>query len=242
MAMNRSAQYEKWWDNFELMNRLNPGTIIRKEYILSELRPIKFKKILDLGCGSGELLKWLDERLPQKRKYYGMDISRKALDYIKNLGFVRATKLVDFNKDNQRFTEKFDAVVCSEVIEHLDNWENIFSILKMVTKKKGKVIITTQSGKIFPHHKVLGHLKHFEVIEIKKMMEKYGFKVIKAFNEGWPFMDLKNYILTYSSRWNSFDVENISFMDKIFFKLFYYLYNWSSKRKGPQLIVVALKK
>jgi cyclopropane fatty-acyl-phospholipid synthase-like methyltransferase len=230
----KRINYEDWWRSFTNINKLDPGTKIRKEIILKEIQDRRFIKILDLGCGYGELLEYIKHIYPD-RLLYGGDVSSVAINHLKGIGITEKLYKIDLNKSVQ-INEKFDVIIISELVEHLSNWKLIFTQLYGLLNNNGIVIVTTQSGKMYFHHKKVGHLQHFTKSEISNEFKVAGFKVYKAINIGWPFMDIKNILASrYLEKYDG----KVRFIDKSLMKLFYYLYKISSKERGPQLIVVA---
>lgn len=95
------------------------------------------KRVLEVGCGTGELLYSLKPKLG-----YGIDISyemikiaQKKFSKLKNLNF--STKKVSEFKD-----EKFDYIILSDVIEHLEKPEKMFKDISQIMLNKTKLIIT----------------------------------------------------------------------------------------------------
>jgi 2-polyprenyl-3-methyl-5-hydroxy-6-metoxy-1,4-benzoquinol methylase len=239
MSNNPIYDYDVWWNEYDEINRLDPGTRIRKQIIKQELNANEGSNILDLGCGSGELLFYLHKNLP-KRNYYGADVSKKALSTLKKYKVVKDTYVLDLERDTQ-LKRKFDAIICSEVLEHIREWKNVISFLKKHSHQDSLVIITTQSGKRYPHHHRVGHIRHFKISQITTELEKNGFKVIKAYYMGWPFMNIKNLLLTYVVGNKNYEEGKISKLSKLVLSIFYYLYLVSLRYKGPQIIITAVK-
>lgn len=73
--LERFNQIEKlhwWWEGRRVLISL----------LLAEDKP---RKILDIGCGTGETLTFLKSEFP-KSKLYGVDLSDKAIKYSKGRG------------------------------------------------------------------------------------------------------------------------------------------------------------
>ena len=236
MAAKKNMDYEQWWDDYTEINHRDPGTRIRKKIIGEQIADQSFKSILDLGCGTGELIEYLHEKFP-KKELHGTDVSAKALEMVKKKKATKSTFIADLEKDKE-IKGSYDAIVCSEVIEHLHNWKNALHVLKGRVKKGGKVIITTQSGKRYPHHLEIGHIQHFEPKEIGDVLRKDGFTVTIEEKFGWPFMNLKNEIVTNILKGSAPKTGEVSLIQKIVLQIFYYLY-LISPFPGPQILVVA---
>lgn len=91
-------------------------------------------KILDAGCGIGNLSKRL------------LDIGFKditALDIINELRVEVPFKRADLNLDLDMDKNLFDLIICQEVIEHLENPRHLLRELKKILKERGIMIITT---------------------------------------------------------------------------------------------------
>jgi SAM-dependent methyltransferase len=234
----KGMDYEQWWDDYTEINHRDPGTRIRKKIIGEEISDDKYKVILDLGCGTGELLEYLSDRFP-KKQLHGTDVSKKALELVEKKNVTKSTFIADLEKDKE-IKGKYDAVVCSEVIEHLHNWKNALHVLKGHVNKGGKVIITTQSGKRYPHHLEIGHIQHFEPKEIGDVLRKDGFTVTVEKKFGWPFMTVKNIIVSNVLKGSAPKTGEISPLQKLVLNIFYYLY-LISPFPGPQILVVAVQ-
>lgn len=97
-------------------------------------------RILDVGCGSGLLLKCLSD--DGYTNLNGIDISTPAINFTNQLLGRDVAHWADAS--NLPFPdEAFDIVVASEVIEHMNDLEGTLSEWKRVLTKDGKLIITT---------------------------------------------------------------------------------------------------
>jgi len=94
----------------------------------------KFKKCLDIGCGKGDLLYLLRDRYVEG---YGTDIITKKGAY-RDFNFVQA----DINKEFPFKNNKFDLIICTEVIEQIENQYFLLRELKKRLSKNGLLIVS----------------------------------------------------------------------------------------------------
>ena len=102
-------------------------------------------KILDVGCGNGVISSHLG-RLGFN--VLGIDVSEKTIEMAKaiepmpNVSFMKksAEELVASG-------QKYDAVICSEVLEHLHDPGALLKVLHETLADNGKLIVTVPNGK-----------------------------------------------------------------------------------------------
>lgn len=108
------------------------------EYIKKGLGDKKYEKLLDIGCGKGFTGKSI---LDFCENYYGIDISSSAIEIAKERikkGNFKVGSALNLPYDD----EFFDAIVCSEVLEHIPKYEDAINEISKVIKKNGDIIIT----------------------------------------------------------------------------------------------------
>jgi ubiquinone biosynthesis O-methyltransferase len=102
---------------------------------------LKAKKILDVGCGDGVLSYMLAK---EHATVSGVDTSDIAIAYAKEK---TKNMQIDFRQVSAYelpFDEgEFDAVVSSDVIEHLQDVNQYIKEIKRVTKKGGAIVLST---------------------------------------------------------------------------------------------------
>ena len=102
------------------------------------VKRVEGEDILDVGCGSGTIVKRL---LKKGKKVIGMDIGKKFVGFCHS----RYKNAVFCEADAQflPFLDKcFDTIVCSEVIEHLENPEKALKEFNRVLRPRGKLVLT----------------------------------------------------------------------------------------------------
>ena len=96
--------------------------------------PLYQGDILDVGCGQSPYGFLLD---PAATRYVGIDIvDAEKFDYVNS-------DIVPFDGEHIPFPdEHFDAVICTEVLEHVSNFQRLVDDVHRVTKDGGEVIAT----------------------------------------------------------------------------------------------------
>lgn len=186
--VNFKKFYEKYHKNVHLPKRIIGDKDFTYRNIISVLNKYCIdKNILDVGSGVGTL----DYYLASKGKnVIGIEISEKAVDIALrslkifklegNIKFI----LGDFLKVNTKGT--YDFVICSEVLEHLENEKIALKKIYDLTKKGGLVMLTVPSnnaplikfGVIKEFDKRSGHLRRYTPGSLRSLLEYNNFKVI----------------------------------------------------------------
>jgi SAM-dependent methyltransferase len=91
-------------------------------------------KVLDVGCGQSPYRFLLD---PKTTQYIGIDISdADKFDY-------ENSEIVPFDGEHIPFLDgHFDAVVCTEVLEHVSQFQGLVDEIQRVMRDGGQAIIT----------------------------------------------------------------------------------------------------
>lgn len=152
-------------------------------------------KILDIGCGEGNLLENLGS---EYNELYGMDISTIALDNISPVVKDNITFFIgDLSKKDSLTSMKFDVIICSEVLEHIENDAAAIENLNELLNSSGHLIITVPYKNKYwtKHDEFSGHFRRYEFDEIINKLKKNGFSIIEGFSWGWPLFNIYHHVL-----------------------------------------------
>jgi SAM-dependent methyltransferase len=102
-------------------------------------------KVLDVGCGAGLALYYLDRSCRDLvHSYVGIDINARRLP--KRWSFVRLPhRFCQVNLDDEWELGFFDLIWCSEVMEHIINDQRLFHRMASHLSESGRLAITTPS-------------------------------------------------------------------------------------------------
>ncbi|HDP69227.1 MAG TPA: methyltransferase domain-containing protein [Actinobacteria bacterium] len=123
------------------LKRLN--FIAREVKKFAEKSELKSLKILDVGCGNGNI------SIPLASLGYeitGIDIDLKSVEHAKqNNPFKNAQFIVgDVEKDVPE--NNFDIIICSEILEHLNSPSEMLKYLKSKLNPAGLLLVTVPNG------------------------------------------------------------------------------------------------
>ena len=100
------------------------------------------KRVLDIGCGNGNLLNYIAKR-NKRDLLFGIDIGKEIIDRANKNKFCNREKFILGDGKKLDFEDGFfDEVYCYEVLEHVENLDEVLSEIKRVLKKDGKLKIT----------------------------------------------------------------------------------------------------
>src|SRR6185436_10594841 len=106
------------------------GEIVR----MIERNRLQPKTICDVGCGAGEVLRLLQDRLNQDCVFCGYDISPQALEMCRGRSNERLRfKLGDVSKSEGTF---FDLMLVLDVVEHVDDYFGFLNAIRPKSELK----------------------------------------------------------------------------------------------------------
>lgn len=143
--------------------------------------------VLDIGCGAGSLSFYLASK---GNHVTGIDISEKAIKEcvksLKSLDLNNAEFLQSEFPEKFKLNKKFDGIIFTEVIEHLENDQHAVKKIRSLLQDDGVLILSTPSIHAPLHRlsltkkfdKEVGHLRRYDVKNLKKLLQDNGFKII----------------------------------------------------------------
>lgn len=165
---NFAPKWEKYINKAETRKRL-------KVVFLDLLKGIslKDKDFLEIGCGLGYFSL---EALNRGAKVTVVDVGKNLVDITKNR--VKKGKFIIASASRLPFKDNsYDIVLCTEVIEHVEDQKKAFNEMFRVLKKGGYLVITTPNKLFKPF---------FDLLSLTKIRGYQG-------NENWlSFGEMKN--------------------------------------------------
>jgi cyclopropane fatty-acyl-phospholipid synthase-like methyltransferase len=194
----------------------------RLQGILALAGDLSGKKVLDIGCGGGELGREIKKHYPQA-KVFGVDVSPGAVAEAEK--FLDGAALVDLEQDQGHpfLAEKYDLIVISEVLEHLFRPEDL---LIKVKQFNCPVIITIPNLLFWKNRLNLllgyfdytdtglmdrGHIRFFSLMGLRRLVESLDYEIVgechrvptrgtKWLAKIWPGLFAHNFIIKIKSK------------------------------------------
>ncbi|MDD2890884.1 MAG: class I SAM-dependent methyltransferase [bacterium] len=178
MDINWKAFYEKEASFKRFIPEEQPVNI-RGDFI-RELIPKDVITALDVGCGDG----WLCGKLSNKYKIAGVDIALPRVSYAKS-HFKSEAFLVSNIYDLPFADNSYDAVICGETLEHIEDFSSAVKELIRVSKKYVVATVPNNQPKttiLCPHclrtFYLDGHINSFDKTSFAEIFSNFG-KIIK---------------------------------------------------------------
>jgi 2-polyprenyl-3-methyl-5-hydroxy-6-metoxy-1,4-benzoquinol methylase len=150
------------------------------------------KNYLDIGCAYGPSLAAAVEN---NLNPFGTDISEDAINYVKNeLHFPACcSAFPDMDSEKEFGISKFDSISMWYVIEHFKDLDGVLTKISQIIKDGGIFAFATPSGEGISAKSDLDHFytisptDHYSIWEphrAQKILERYGFEVVKIVSTG----------------------------------------------------------
>jgi len=126
--------------------------------------------ILDIGCGTGINL----EEIQKFGAVTCLEKDKTALEILEK----KCKNIIVENIENAKLEEnKYDAICCFDVLEHLENDTEILKKINASLKTRGYLLFTVPAfNAIFgPHDIALEHYRRYDKKNLQKKLEKANF-------------------------------------------------------------------
>ena len=173
----RSLKYRLWRRGYEVSKAIK---LYKKERVDTN-KPLK---VLDLGCADGLMIKNLSKEF--KISATGIELSKDLYER----AVVNCPDAViinsDINEINFSEDEKFDLIICTAVLEHLENPSKVVSKIFNLLSINGITVWTVPDPFWEKIATLVGHLDEEQhhhipnIKELKKLANSNNLKVVEA--------------------------------------------------------------
>jgi ubiquinone/menaquinone biosynthesis C-methylase UbiE len=178
---------EKFHKQAEKYDSGNNGKHARSLYesVLNKLDELSFSNLLDVGCGTGNLLKLISSKYDVK--IAGVDLTPKMLNIARiKLGDKADLKVAD-SEELPFDDNKFDIVICTDSFHHYPHPEKVLAEIRRVLQQDGILLIADPSTPA-PIRQIVnlyfklsrsGDVRIYPESDIRKLLKEAGFVSIK---------------------------------------------------------------
>jgi len=176
-------EYEDYYKY--LRNRSKLGFLYRKLWLYPLLCRYLDGKVLDVGCGIGDMLSYRPNTI-------GVDVNPSTVKYCREMGL----DALEMEPDQLPFdNDAFDAAILDNVMEHLETPATLLSEINRVLINKGKLVVGVPGKKGFSWD--LDHKIFYDIKKLKEVMEINGFVYDKHFYMPFKCVYLDNLLRQY---------------------------------------------
>lgn len=174
-----------------------PSYLVKRQVILEYLPKCEGNRILEVGCGCGDLLHVLEGR-----GYHGIgvDISEEALAVAAS--GLSGNRITVARCTPEELHEEFDVVIASEVMEHYQDDSHFINQLRERLRDGGHLLLTVPA-----HMKdwgsnddSCGHVRRYERVELFNLLTAAGFSDIVINSYGVPVYNFMKPFYDYAIR------------------------------------------
>lgn len=169
-----------------------PRYLLRKHNILKLLAEHpEIKTFLDIGCGAGELACTLVER----------GLTGVAIDFsdsaIKHGEKIRSERHITSDQLSFRVggleqveKQKFDLVICCEVLEHIEDDAAMLRNLLKHTNEYALISVPAKQKLFDESDRAVGHFRRYEREQLQQLLKSQRLDILNFVNYGYPFTNM----------------------------------------------------
>ncbi len=157
-----------------------------KKIVLPLLEENKDLKILDIGCGTGQLIQEISNQYPEVH-YLGIDVAKNMIAIAKENSDGANIHFMDCPIEDFQGNEKYDIIICMHAFPYFPNKEDMMKKIADLCNESGQVIIVNSSTNSLKDLVINFFLKattskarYLSIPEMKQLFEDAKLKVNKT--------------------------------------------------------------
>jgi SAM-dependent methyltransferase len=194
--MDKTDVQDDWdqhWSGMAGCAAQNPAQAMRRRLVLSLLDVQSgAARILDIGCGQGDMIAELRRQCPQA-ELAGIDASQIGIDVarakVPGARFAQRDLLAPGDPGPEMSGWATHAT-CAEVLEHVDDPETLLRNARAYLAPGCRLVVTVPGGPMSAFDRHIGHRRHYTVESLRRQLAAAGFDVDRVTGAGFPFFNL----------------------------------------------------
>ncbi len=171
---------------------LGPRFIVRSKLVRDFVKSVRPAATLDIGCGSGNITR---EVAGASVQVHATDVSPRAIEAaeanladLSNLSYESINLFDCLPGERQHLANKFDLIVLSEVLEHLDEDDAALSVIQELLPEGGHLLLTVPGdpNQWSVDDELSGHRRRYTRNELYTKLQRAGLEVERITNWGFP--------------------------------------------------------
>jgi 2-polyprenyl-3-methyl-5-hydroxy-6-metoxy-1,4-benzoquinol methylase len=189
------AGHDDWdqhWMGMAHSASRNPAQAMRRRLVRALLAAGPGARILDVGCGQGDLVAQLRRSHPDA-ELSGLDYSQFGVDVARSKvpgARFEQRDLLQPGEPSADMAGWATHAVCSEVLEHVDDPELLLVNARAYLAPGCRLVITVPGGPMSAFDRHIGHRRHFTPATLRETLAAAGFEVDQVSGAGFPFFNL----------------------------------------------------
>lgn len=168
-----------------------PRYLLRKRLVLDLLRPVQPGKVLEIGCGAGDLCATLYQMGYDVR---GIDSSERAIQLCQELHKdIYEEEGIQFELASiYDINDLFDVVLMFEVLEHIKDDRAALSRVHDLLRPEGQLLLSVPAHQSLfgPSDVFAGHYRRYDRAELVRLLEESRFRIQKMWSYGFPLANI----------------------------------------------------
>ena len=200
--------YDEMWDRYGHLDAASPAAFHRRRLIveLCARHAPGAPRVLDAGCGRGELVQELRRAFPNA-ELCASDVSLASVRETQRLNPMLEVLQMDLSRPDFRefygkYLGHFELITCSEVIEHIPDDRQAVSRVASLLAPHGTLVLTVPGGKMSRFDELIGHQRHYSCAALLELALNVELDPLEVLAWGFPFQNLYRSVVRVASRWS----------------------------------------
>ena len=192
-ASHERDDWDQHWAEYAASAAENPAQDFRRRLILRLLAGVSpTSRIVDIGSGTGDLAVSLRDAYPDAA-LLGLELSRTGIDLARRRVPDASFLQVDLSAaaaPPPEYASWATHAVCSEVLEHVDDPATLVANCRPYLAPGCLLVVTVPGGPMTEYDRHIGHRRHFDAAELRRLLAAAGFEVHEASGAGYPVFNV----------------------------------------------------